>query len=469
ADIDKAVREFFPPELFNRIDRVVPFSSLEPLTARRVADKELTRLLSRRGLTERRVFVRATARVLDQVVARGFDPEHGARTVKRYLEDHVGSLLTDVLTRGPKASLRALLLYAGPKGLAVHEEALREAEPVALRPRLDPNQAPERAKLVAEWEAGCEALARQAQAGRLADLESGITRGGAGMDVDILDELRVRLEGYAALFSDEAPDPDEDWDEYDDWDGQGQLPARTEAAPARRSSPQGLQVDKARPEELLDEVARVRLLGRALNRLAEPGAHGVRVEVRAVGSEGRGHLVQDILRTLAGLPEVRVLSAATRGWDGAVWAGGALPEDERALDYAVVELMGPLVADTVAFEEGTHAFHTLAEGTELAVVRALPEDGPAPRALVEGLAAARSAFEARLQVEGGAAGGANPEPLLPLVRRVRVFGSDDPAQAPLYQVEDYRLGLVYSHRAEAMQGALQPLHRMVVSREEGEA
>ena len=44
ADVSRAVREFFSPELFNRIDRIVPFSPLSPETAMDVAQKELEKL-----------------------------------------------------------------------------------------------------------------------------------------------------------------------------------------------------------------------------------------------------------------------------------------------------------------------------------------------------------------------------------------------------------------------------------------
>src|SRR5262249_25777953 len=42
-DVARAVREFFPPELFNRIDRVVPFRPLARDVAIDVAQKELSK------------------------------------------------------------------------------------------------------------------------------------------------------------------------------------------------------------------------------------------------------------------------------------------------------------------------------------------------------------------------------------------------------------------------------------------
>src|SRR3954468_13177138 len=100
------MREFFPVELFNRIDRVVPFEPLTPEVAAKVVDKELAKLLGRRGLRERNTFVYAGTAVRRRAVADAFDPRYGARTVKRWLEDRIGGTLTDLLATAPPARLR---------------------------------------------------------------------------------------------------------------------------------------------------------------------------------------------------------------------------------------------------------------------------------------------------------------------------------------------------------------------------
>ncbi|MEJ7604295.1 MAG: AAA family ATPase [Kofleriaceae bacterium] len=110
ADVARAVREFFPVELFNRIDRVVPFEPLTPEVAAKVVDKELAKLLSRRGLRERNTFVYAGAAVRRRAVSDAFDSRYGARTVKRWLEDKIGGSLTDLLATAPPARLRIVRL-----------------------------------------------------------------------------------------------------------------------------------------------------------------------------------------------------------------------------------------------------------------------------------------------------------------------------------------------------------------------
>src|SRR5262245_12190480 len=81
-DIARAVREFFPPELFNRIDRIVPFRPLTRDIARHVAQKELDKLCGRRGLVERSIFVQQTAGVTERIAEEAFVASDGARSVK---------------------------------------------------------------------------------------------------------------------------------------------------------------------------------------------------------------------------------------------------------------------------------------------------------------------------------------------------------------------------------------------------
>ncbi|WP_437288533.1 AAA family ATPase [Sorangium sp. So ce406] len=162
-EVARAVREFFPPELFNRIDRVVPFRPLTPQVAVRVAEKELDKLLCRRGLTERSVFVRRGAGVAERIAREAFVAEDGARSVKRFVEDEIGSLLSDALAGSAPAAMQLLRIHTrgapaedgaapaaspappspspaspAPGPFVLHREALVEAEPAAAAWALAP-------------------------------------------------------------------------------------------------------------------------------------------------------------------------------------------------------------------------------------------------------------------------------------------------------------------------------------------
>jgi DNA polymerase III delta prime subunit len=83
---EKAVRGFVRPELFNRIDRIVPFAPLDRETARKVVARQLHLIRQRDGLKYRRVTLTAGEDVVDYLLEHGFETRYGARSLKRVME-----------------------------------------------------------------------------------------------------------------------------------------------------------------------------------------------------------------------------------------------------------------------------------------------------------------------------------------------------------------------------------------------
>ena len=83
------VREHFRPELFNRIDHVVPFRPLSRADVLRIVDLELGKAQTRSGLLRKslRLDVRPEARAL--LAELGYHPTRGARPLKRVIEELV--------------------------------------------------------------------------------------------------------------------------------------------------------------------------------------------------------------------------------------------------------------------------------------------------------------------------------------------------------------------------------------------
>ncbi len=94
-----AARAFFRPELFNRLDRVVPFRSLDKKALRLVVEHALAELLSRRGLRRSNVLVDVEPELLELLVDQAFDPRYGARPLKRTLEKRLAVPLAHHLLR----------------------------------------------------------------------------------------------------------------------------------------------------------------------------------------------------------------------------------------------------------------------------------------------------------------------------------------------------------------------------------
>jgi ATP-dependent Clp protease ATP-binding subunit ClpA len=81
-----AVKAAFRPELFNRLDRLVPFAPLDRATATAVAQRELERMLARDGLTSENLVLELAGDVAGHLAALGYDRRYGARPLKRAIE-----------------------------------------------------------------------------------------------------------------------------------------------------------------------------------------------------------------------------------------------------------------------------------------------------------------------------------------------------------------------------------------------
>lgn len=85
AEVQKAFR----PELFNRIDQIVPFGSLDRLTIRYVVEREIELLQQREGIRYRRVHIGLSEKVYDYLAQRGYSAKYGARQLQRTIRDEL--------------------------------------------------------------------------------------------------------------------------------------------------------------------------------------------------------------------------------------------------------------------------------------------------------------------------------------------------------------------------------------------
>ncbi|MBX3230998.1 MAG: ATP-dependent Clp protease ATP-binding subunit [Labilithrix sp.] len=92
----RKVRAHFRPELYNRIDYVLPFRALAPADVERIVDLELASALNRTGFTRRSVHVRASPAARARLAERGYHPTRGARPLRRLIEEAV---MTPIATR----------------------------------------------------------------------------------------------------------------------------------------------------------------------------------------------------------------------------------------------------------------------------------------------------------------------------------------------------------------------------------
>ncbi|MFN8501510.1 AAA family ATPase [Kouleothrix sp.] len=86
AHFTKEAEQFFRPEFFNRIDRIVAFRPLTLAAMRLITRRELGKLLMREGVVRRNLLVEIDDAVIERLLAQGFHPLYGARPLQREIE-----------------------------------------------------------------------------------------------------------------------------------------------------------------------------------------------------------------------------------------------------------------------------------------------------------------------------------------------------------------------------------------------
>ncbi|MCA9058670.1 MAG: ATP-dependent Clp protease ATP-binding subunit [Planctomycetaceae bacterium] len=108
--VESAIRSFFRPEFFNRMDTVLPFHALSAESIRLITEKELQSVIRREGLARRRIQVTWDSAVVDFLARSGFDVQYGARPLQRAIETHVTTPLARCLVDTPDLQDTALHL-----------------------------------------------------------------------------------------------------------------------------------------------------------------------------------------------------------------------------------------------------------------------------------------------------------------------------------------------------------------------
>lgn len=84
-----AIENYFRPELFNRIDRVIPFGALNQPLVRKVVEREIALFKAREGIKYRRMDLFIDDKVLNYLAKVGFHPKYGARQLQRSIQDEL--------------------------------------------------------------------------------------------------------------------------------------------------------------------------------------------------------------------------------------------------------------------------------------------------------------------------------------------------------------------------------------------
>ncbi|QHC57234.1 AAA family ATPase [Rathayibacter sp. VKM Ac-2760] len=115
--VQQMVRQAFKPEFVNRLDDIVVFEALDRTELGEIVSLYVDRL-SRR-LAERRLDLAVTPAARGWLAERGYDPQYGARPLRRLMQQEIDDRLATALLDGSIRDGDVVLVDAGPDGLLV--------------------------------------------------------------------------------------------------------------------------------------------------------------------------------------------------------------------------------------------------------------------------------------------------------------------------------------------------------------
>lgn len=467
-DVARAVREFFPPELFNRIDAVVPFKPLTPETAIKVTKKELGKLFSRPGLVDRNAFVHVAESAIERIARDSLRAEDGARSLKRYIEDRVGTLLGEQIAAAPGAAMQVLRMTDTRDGLVVESEPLVEATPVAGRYELEAlwnRPLMELRERLPEAIEQLDAIENSDRLSELCDLlrhhlgehnrgrkESGELLYNIDWMRSEIDKLRDRLERLVVASRDLAHHKLEDSILARETREYPSVPWKS----APKPTPGRMRFDFGQTGswwEIFSAIAETYVLQRALAKVHEPNQHAAFVEIVPFGNGRRllNEMVTAYTRSRGEVADVAWLeNGVVKEQEGRSGAQAA----QKANDAVVLKMVGLCVADYLELETGTHVWTPTVQEPELIRVRVLPSDSGTAVGHLKAYSAAKE------KAERAATG------VLPIVRSMK-FDPPRPGKPPaVLEMEDYILGIPHAMRVDRIADAFATLWLLRLSRVE---
>jgi ATP-dependent Clp protease ATP-binding subunit ClpA len=131
-------QRFFRPELYNRLDDIIVFRSLEGAEIRAIVDRELDRVAARDGFRRRDVQLVVSTNARELLAQRGLDPRYGARPLKRTIERLLVSPVSSWIAAHPTSGATRLEVDSRERGdLAMTAASLGGAEEGVSRKHIE--------------------------------------------------------------------------------------------------------------------------------------------------------------------------------------------------------------------------------------------------------------------------------------------------------------------------------------------
>ncbi len=114
SDGMEIIKKAFSPEFRNRLDAIIQFAPLDPLSVKRVVDKLVVELEGK--LTSNNVTLELDDAARSWIAECGYDPKMGARPMARVIQEHIKRPLAEELLFGKLVDGGHVIISMNPKG-----------------------------------------------------------------------------------------------------------------------------------------------------------------------------------------------------------------------------------------------------------------------------------------------------------------------------------------------------------------
>lgn len=120
------LKRTFRPEFLNRIDEIIVFHALEKHHLKQIVSLLCNTVIER--MKEKHIDLTITDRAKEKLTDIGYDPEYGARPLRRAIQKHIEDLLSEELLKGKILAGRKVIIDYENDGFVVKTPALNEVD-----------------------------------------------------------------------------------------------------------------------------------------------------------------------------------------------------------------------------------------------------------------------------------------------------------------------------------------------------
>jgi len=117
------LKQTLPPEFLNRIDEIIMFKPLTVENIREIVKLQLNNL--QQTLSANNISVEINDKAIDWLAEKGYDPQFGARPLKRLIQKHILNEISRMIIGQEVSKNQLIIIDAGKSGLSIKNSDLK--------------------------------------------------------------------------------------------------------------------------------------------------------------------------------------------------------------------------------------------------------------------------------------------------------------------------------------------------------